>query len=579
MNGGIGTSADIVHALNMDEDLTELTVPFLWQGTEPVHDDLEAAEVMAYAFKESAKKYFPKIVGLEREKYNAIQVSHEGWNNFRNSAVVGVILLVIGIILAFISPPLGIILLIVGGVLLGVSYLHFYQGVYQGALANIAIYDARMEELVPDEQVEFISKIYIPFHIVPYSSTTSILFDTVDKGTTEKISVINMMSDKVTSGLSGLLKDVNDFNSVFKAGELLTPDGAKAAFQGLTPNDRMERKVEGRLDTIVEAVSPENWLEENLKLSIHAPNTPISTTITNMMAHEKRSSKIPSVPVKLSLVDAEDRVTKVRGAETQSLDGGLTSTVTSWMETLRVTTDLIEQRLSTSIGQGEDLNASVAGYRKVLSQVQVCPNCLEELESVEKVPMEIRYDLGEFIMDKFSASIHAMHGGEVCASCGNNISAVAQFEECPSCRKRKTVMRFLPGSAQAKAEAMVKSRIKADLKEIPMVVILGPKTLEMSGATWTCPTHGEIRLPVALSAYDEVFAHTADKVWMEMEAPIRKKAEEANIIVTQNRQKLHDQILALLPFEQDITLLNIERNRLEAIGKIADSIVTVGGRP
>lgn len=561
-------------------------LPFLFHQGRPVDERIEHAEILSFAFNEGSKDYFRKLVGIESEWRAALNDRSRNMRRLVGCVAGAIALAVLGLLLMIINPPIianimplaGRVLLVAAAIAGLYGATAFYAIGYRRSLARIRDCKSRTEKLVPGEKIDYMSKIHVPFYLVPYTSTTSILFDSVPCGYPERLSIINLSAQDVNRSMAYLKNEVDKLNAVSGDREFLPAERAPAVYSSISPANKLEYPIEQQILNVANLSHPGNWIHDELSFWVSHPESDTARAILNHMPTAVESPEALSITPQFSLMSALECITKIRGIETISQDEAISTAVAGWISSMDSMTAEIESRLMESISEGDAAFQHMRNANSILCAAQLCPACVNVLEGLEKVPLTIKYDLGRFIGNKFDSSIMAMYGGEMCDSCGSHLSAGRQFEHCPACNRRKVVVHPLPGSAQAKAEQMIKAKIKADMREIPMHASLGAHHMDIRGGEWSCPVHGRVATPVEFSAYDEVFSYTADRFWHEMEAPIRRKAEEANVIVTQNRQKLIDQQLALLPFDQDIMALTIERQHLESIGKIADVEITMGGK-
>ena len=60
-------------------------------------------------------------------------------------------------------------------------------------------------------------------------------------------------------------------------------------------------------------------------------------------------------------------------------------------------------------------------------------------------------------------------------------------------------------------------------------------------------------------------------------SPIRQKADEANVIVTRKRQVFNDQMIGLLPYEQLMQELFVQKKNFQGILESSEAVIEAGG--
>ena len=517
----------------------------------------ECTEILSLAFYDNNKDYFVDRHRLESNLDNNKKDIDQLNTKIKILLVIGIITFIIGV---------GIILLIIAYV--------FFRKIKRLEEMN-KNFEIDIGNLYPKGIIDYASKLFLPLYVFPFSNNKSLVFDSMGMGNALDISYVNI-NDKEVANCNR--KFHNELNWILdKTGNpIVSKDEMYKEKPHITTSEYPGIDLYNSLLDLEECYSSRKWRSEKVSATIHGPHSPIGSNLSYFLDIPGDSYRNLNIirPYK-SIMDCENDLKKLKRIREITIDEDLSSEMIDSEQKLNYALKPLIENYLDSISLLKNHVSNYLYKTEPLFYHQFCPECIEikELE-----PLEERYNLGHYIMEKFRASIDAMDGGEKCLKCGKIINiACSSDEDCLHCGSLVSTVRAHPRSAQAKAEMMIEENIRADLDNIPMQPILKLEHLQIDGDAWKCRNHGLIKDARNFIQFNEVFSYTVKNLWDEMEKPVRKKADKANTIVTQNRQKYNDQMLSLLPFDQLMQDMEIERKRLEYIISGDERLIYEGG--
>lgn len=568
-------------------------MPFLWQHDIPedVTFEQEAAEVLAYAFNYISKDFF-KNRKKKEDIISGLVSENEKAKSYGRCLLPGILFLVVAIISAglvittyfiemndlFWSLGLGI-----SAFSLALGFPLFLTGLINRKKSrkfHIAIVNLTQEKeiMIPEKRISFLSKVMVPVYLMPFDRKKSVLVDPMKRAKDYNFSLVTIHEQEVQNAHSNFIDWVKYIEKRDKNEPVIPIDKMMKYHPDVMNDDFIERGLYNSIESIKQSFHKNNWIHDSVNLSIFKQKTKIGKRIKTNFNNFHNFRNEPSVILqsRYDLNDQQSELHNLYRIKNLTLNEEFNEQMMNFGSNLESTIEPILNNYETAALLLDDNSEDTLAFINDLSYNEYCKECREihETESLAE-----KYDLGIYIYRKFEESIIAMYSGERCMKCGYTLyKSVSRNDNCPDCGNITIAEDSHSNSPQAKAERLIKRNIKADLNNIPLVPILNIDRLTYTeNENYLCATHKRGIDIEKFLKFNEIFAYTSINLWQEMVSPIRKKADEANVIVTRNRQKFNDQMIALLPYEQLMQDLYVRKKTFEGIAKTSNAILEVGG--
>lgn len=532
----------------MEHKAPGYTTPAMFDSKEsPLPEEEEKAEMLAKAFSITSKEYFKKKVDLE----NQIAVNEEkktfGRNVFIVAIIIGMLLIVGGIYLGVINNLNGFLALLIAGIVAIVSgfiYGHYMN--YTTAIKTIEQLMAQLKSLAPEKKVSFVSKAYFPIYLVPYTNG-AIVFDSASRGDKETIELHNLSADEVGKNFRELRDRKENFDKFISEKNLMNVDFIQMYDPEVLKEKVIERNISNALSELI--VSTNKISKQTLSFNVQKPDTHMVIGISNLWnkhAIEVKGQLLSTEP-KFKFQEAVDISKSLRGVELESARGDIISQVEAWKSEIENLISPIENVLQNNLeilNKHYELINSTA-YNTI--HKQICPKCLDEEKNREDRRI---YNMAELIGNRFKMAIDEM-----------------------------------TPLAQTEVREKIKKEINVSLPDSFMDVMMVSYQLNEDNGRWKCKEHGIVESSEIISPeiiqkdyYAEVFAHTGDSLYTELEKPVKERLVTARKDADEKIDFKDSQELRMIGYKQTGIQLKVESANVKSELEEARRIINIGGR-
>ena len=504
-------------------------------GNAPIDSKEEEAEVLALAFSLASREFFKNQYEHETKLEEAKILKKSGSLNVGLSLIP----ILLGIVLLLIFPGLffaGISALTIGVIWL--AYAMFSK--YRPGTMKIEECTEALKKLRPEGKVEFVSKLNLPFYIVPYSQG-SMVFDGAQSGQNQRIDLFNLPAEEARIGISDLETAIETFSNVSQTRQRLSAIDATQQNLTVSGERTLEQPIIDVMKKLKTITDEQNWIKQTIDFHLHRPETEISKTLCWLSPSAYPTKDVTPIATSYFIEQSRKIITDLKGVEAVARDADLVSLIANeWAPSIRDSTLSVEKRLRDNI---ENLNR----YRNDLFQNmnlmvhrQLCPECIRE---ILRSDWKEEYDLEKKLLKFFESSLDSM---------------TLNAKETIETKFRNDIHADLITIRMKEHDIMFPNEGKLSLPQ---------PTLE--NRIWHCEKHPaakpeemakEIKF---LSSYSDVFAHTGDRLWNELERPVLDKAYATNETATEFRQRYRGYLISLAPYEHHIDQLEVERMKIE----------------
>ncbi len=505
----------------------ELILPHLILDKEaPINEREELSEMFSKAFYEVSKDYFKRKFRVENEIENLKKEQ-------KKSIALGISAMLLGILLSLINTWL-ILITAIGAI--AIIYTHKrYQGLIDKKLIESS-------ELKPEGQIKFISKIYLPFYIVPYNGG-SIIIDARSIGNKQTIELkqIDLMS--LINHVERLESEIEIFKATFN--NVANIDTIRNYDEKILENKTLENKIVEILLTIQRILT--NVSINHYEFYLHKPESKTAQTIKLLLKERpdlfRTSSNIGKIPSKLSINDAVKTVSDLKGIESEALKKDIIETIQDCIK--RVETSIDE--LLDVLGKNTKIAGKYYEYLdnsiNVLTSRYLCEACHEIREE--------DYKLTSIINEGLKYTLSTLEDLDEKAT----INAVKKYVESLS---------------------EIGLEIPIDLlSALPIGENIAKIDKSKSVISFECSDkHGEVNNALRSIYEADVLARTAANVFNELKKPILEKAEDMFKELDKASADLRKERLAIAPFEQLYNQLDLEvtkiRSEIESLSHLSN---------
>lgn len=491
------------------------TLPFMLKYGNAADEKREKAEVLSKAFSDAAGAYFHRYNDIEK-------VIKSVKNKMYAFLTLGLLLCISSVIVLFILDNLtiGLVLLITGIISLGISY--FYK-------SKKAKKHDEKENLYPDETMKYLSKMYLPVYIVPYSERKSMVIDSRDLGEPVEVELENYDTDRLFSSFEDFNKAVKNYAQIRKGGELIDVEYLEEYNGSIKQEKILEKDLLDSLENINEYSHPNSWNQKIFRVNVHRPESDFNIGLNRLYGKKEMVNRpIQSFEVYTSPEEAIEGVEDLKGLEMEASSSDILDQTVRWKQSISDYIKTIESSLEDNIEEASFNYEMIRARSFDLVDRQICPKCLSMVESEDTgptkgEPVKTYYDLEEFVLNNLETPIRNMDSSIRCEDCHSVIEAVGKKTvDCPTCNSETIEIESPEGSPKRKAEKYIKTNINVKLDDIPMEYVFGLSTCYYKDGEWYCEKHGYVE-PKILPGYGDVLSIACDGAWEEMKKPVRKQ--------------------------------------------------------
>lgn len=522
--------------------MEEYKVPFLYDRESPVDEETEKAEVLAKAFNDSAGSYFQDYKELGDRLKSA---SNKMYASFISSAL----LVLIGVFLLISrGQTWNFLPLIFGLVSVGAGY--YFRG------KKIDIHSQR-EELNPDEEIDYLSKMYLPVYIVPYSDDKSLVMDSRELGDSVEVELNDYDMNPLISALENFEKSLDEYNDMVSGRDMLNHGAVEEKSKELTEEKIIEKGLLESLDKVDNATSPASWIENSFSFHVHKPESDFiqGMNFINKYKEQSFTSELPLFNTLTDPEEAEENVEDLKGIEVKASSSDILNKTVEWKNSISEIISGVEGTLERNMEITSSNYESLSILSEDQMKVQVCPKCLSEQVNDDSgptkgQPVENYFNLEEYILNEFETPIKNMDNSIKCDECNAVLESIdKEIINCPECNAETIKYKSPEGSPRNKAERYIRTNVEVTLDDMPMRYIFNIPLCTYEDGDWYCEDHGKVD-PMTLPALGDVFGHTADNAWDEMKEPVKKRCADSKEKAMDNLNEYRSQKMQLAPYEQ-----------------------------
>ena len=489
------------------------------------------------AFSLVSREFFQRQALHEHEFATASGRKSRG----RLVMTISIVSLTSGLMLTIINPIAGLLLALL---LTLPVFAYGYFRIYRPAVRSMAEHSQALASLKPEGQVTFLSKVYVPFYLIPYR-TDPMVFDGLCAG--ERIPPLKLIyppTDEIGSALADFERNAFDYNLLASGADVLSSRDLVRSDEKAIHRKFPESGVSEALVKLRRSTDCGNWGPPlTLEFSIHKGGSILLATIDRLLMNARHAPLRPTVELSYAANGARLLVTALKGIEAELVDRGLSDIVADWKARITSGLDPIEKLLARNLEQLRNFHSRFLGHTSAMILRQVCNQCVEERKKGGRGNWEEEYDLAQKVLQRFRSSLESTK------------------------------------SVRHEVESLIRNEIKADLTKVrlpngtieqfPLEARLSLPHLVWEGNwdrdQWSCEGDRKhaVDKPQELSAYSEVFAHTGGELWEELKRPVLERTSATGERLSTYKQRFKSQLLALAPYDQLLKQLETERLKIE----------------
>ncbi|UUX93741.1 hypothetical protein [Methanoplanus endosymbiosus] len=348
----------------------------------PIDEKLETAEVYSKAYNIAAGDYFKKKTTL---KNSIAEILMKRNNLVYGSVAVAVLSLIVIFILFFNNVPATIIWGIPPVVILidiiTANHLHSkYTQMYESK-------NDELDRLKPSGKVLGLSKVYHQYFIIPHGNS-SMLFDSKNLGTNEKISVKYIDGSKLTYAVNRLNNEIDNYSDFFSEKhsineiKLYSPDAIK--------NKNIDIKIQDSLQSINSVMEDTN--SEDFEFNIHRPSGTSAELIKKLLFNvkvnndplinlksENKNKDFKAIPPDITIEGVIKNIEGIIRIEKEAKEGESIDIINKCKNRFSAIDKITAQM---SINQNNITNHcnNIKSYIESLSTIALCPECIKKYE-------------------------------------------------------------------------------------------------------------------------------------------------------------------------------------------------------
>jgi len=408
----------------------------------------------------------------------------------------------------------------------------------QTARNNIIKCKDNIAKLHPEKKIKFISKTYLPFFLIPYS-TGAMVFDGLGNGSIEEFSLVNLYTDSIEKRYSELDSKVNEFHNLFSNELVCSPEYAINLDNNKTI---LEKPLIDQLKAINDALKQR--YEHKQVISIHKPGGYVSKCMEGLLPYFKsHEGKYPIIMPSFKFSDAKMTVEKLKGIETKYSTSDVHDQAGVWINRVEKSINQFINNCERSMSHLKRLYDELDRNIEYNAHRFVCPRCLGD-KMKDNMKRYSEYNLEKFVEEKFNTPIQLL-----------------------SKEKREQARKMIEEEINISLIDDLGGKYMPSIYELPHIDIFE------NG--YECAVHKRIEHAVPQDYYSRVFATTSDSLWEELKEPVRSKVKDETREATRQRGEYKNQLLNILPLNQIVTQMEVESKKLEAELKAAEAMLNI----
>jgi hypothetical protein len=499
---------------------------------EPVDVERARTEILGDAFNEAAGEYFERQYQYEQ----ALEEASERRDKMRQYAGISV---AIGAILALLGLIGNIPILILPGLAiaaLGGGYAYLQAS---NAEAEIGRQQQNLEQNRPDGSVSFVSRIAVPFYLVPYDER-HMVFDGLGNAPQTSVNLAHMDGQAVLQQQEEL-RDVVDYYAEQVEGEtVLQPEEFETLDFDIQSHRQLERPVAEQIDDISSVVRDTET--ETIDVKIHADNE-ISRSIRQLSkgSHLRQNGTMPAGPTRRELSECEQVVTEMRGFEDEAASGDILEQIQENRSSVMELTKQFVDRLESNQETVADHFDGYGSIQQLGTHKHVCKECLaDQVEDVDR-----RLNLVDEILSPETGSF-----------------GVALDD--PDLDRIETPGE---GTFRGKIRADIRERLPELSEELKRAFNTLP---DISGREF-CAQHGETET-VSIHQSGALFGSVWRNLYYSFREPIMEQTEKLEKDAEEVRQNKEQKMIDLAQYEQTRDTIENEFQKVDADYQTAKKI-------
>lgn len=349
--------------------------PGIFANGSGVSDAQARTEVLAHAFNDAAGEYFQR----EYQYESALEEATERRDQMK---LYGAIAVAVGLLLAGLGLVDGNTLVALAGIAIALAGGGYAYWQYSDAEEEIANQQENLRQNRPDGSVSFVSKIGVPFYVVPYDQN-HMIFDGLANAPRTSIELAHLDGDAIIDRQNELADLVDQFEDELEEETVLQPAELEELDDSVSDHREIERPITEKIDEISQIIRDTE--QETIAVPVHANNN-ISYSISELSraGHLHRNGTMPTVGTVQSRTECEEMVAEIRGFESEAVSGDMLDQIKRNRETVL---DLTEDFVNRLANNQETVRDHFDTYEQTLHNAThkfVCKACLEEeLEAVD----------------------------------------------------------------------------------------------------------------------------------------------------------------------------------------------------
>ena len=334
-------------------------------------EETARTEVLAKAFSEAAGDFFERWKGYE----DAIREAEKRKNKMRNIGIGGVLagagLILLGLLV------LDTVAVSAAGFLVAAAAGIYAYMQYQDAEEKIEQNEQKIEDNEPDGSVSFVSKIHVPFYLVPYEEDSYMIFDGLDTASETNIQLSNIDGDELESASNDLTEVKEIYDEYVSDAGVIDPEFAEKVSPNVTEHRVMEYPMVDQMNRMTEIASDLDVTE--VDAAVHANDTKsesVKTLLEKNVCTEANGVK--TVETRKEMAECEDVINQIKGVEEQAVSGDILDRAKSHRRKVREISEELEISLGSNRKVVDDHYSEFEEKHSSLTQKSVCADCFEE---------------------------------------------------------------------------------------------------------------------------------------------------------------------------------------------------------
>lgn len=339
-------------------------------GDTEVEEGVARTEVLAKAFNEAAGGFFERWKGYE----DSIREAEERRERMRWVGIVGA---VIGLALAVIGVVVETVALSGVGVLAAIGLGGYAYMQYQEAEEEIEKNEEMIKRNQPDGSVSFVSKVHVPFYLVPYERSSYMIFDGLGSASPTSIQLSNIDGDALEERSDDLSEVKGIYDEYVSDAGVVDPEFAEKVSPNVSEHRVIEYPIVDQMNKMSEIASNPDVTE--VEASVHYNNAK-SKSVKGLLEGGvcKTDDGAKTVETELSMSECEEVINQIKGVEERAVSGDILNRAKRHREKIREISEEIEAKIGGNRKVVDDHYSEYADTSESLAQKAVCADCLDE---------------------------------------------------------------------------------------------------------------------------------------------------------------------------------------------------------